>query len=385
MRSLLALALLVVLTGATAAYRIHHDAAQWPPDAAIYLRMTLEDRGMSSGQARERADAFLRVTASDPESRALYVADPPAYYVRQFNLFRTRPLFPALSSVLYPSFGPRALPIVAGCAYVLATCVMFAILLPYAPSWLAGLGAFAFATAPPVLGVAGLGLTDAPALLFWTAALGAIIAYTRRPSALALSCVVVASLLLAFTRPAIFLPVGAALGAWFALRNDPTRRRTMIALVAATAGAGLVFVAYTALVHGPGLVDQLRWEFDWQRATGDAAAAGGFASWYGHALARIAAQALTYDVYKNGALLVLILAALGIATARRTPLVLLLIGAACASLIALAANPVEYVRSVELPLVPPVVILATLALALLVRTIGARAGGGQEAHGPGTP
>jgi hypothetical protein len=385
MRSLLALALLLVLTGATAAYRIHHDAAQWPPDAAIYLRMTLEDRGMSSDQARERADAFLRGTASDPDSRALYVADPPAYYVRQFDLFRTRPLFPALSSVLYPSLGPRALPIVAGCAYVLATCVMFAILLAYAPAWLAALGAFAFATAPPVLGVAGLGLTDAPALLFWTAALGAIIAYTRRPSALALSSVVAASLLLAFTRPAIFLPVGAALGAWFALRSDVTQRRAMIALVAATAGAGLVFLAYTALVHGPGLTDQLRWEFDWQRATGDRAAAGGFASWYGHALARIAAQAVTYDVYKNGALLVLVLAALGIAAARRTPLVALLIGAACASLIALAVNPVEFVRSVELPLVPPVVILATLALALLVRAIRARAGAAEEAHGPGTP
>src|ERR1700735_645540 len=109
MRSLLVLALLIALTGATAAYRIHHDAAQWPPDAAIYLRMTLEDRGLSPGQARERADAFLRVAASDPDSRALYVADPPAYYVRQFDLFRTRPLFPALASVLYSSFGPRAL------------------------------------------------------------------------------------------------------------------------------------------------------------------------------------------------------------------------------------------------------------------------------------
>jgi hypothetical protein len=386
MRSLLALVLLVVLTSATAVYRVHHDAAQWPPDAAIYLRMTLEDRGMSRDDARDHADTFLRVTATDPDSRALYGADPPAYYVRQFDLFRTRPLFPASSAVLYPHFGPRALPIVAASAYVLATCVLFAILLWYAPPWLAALGAFAFATAPPVLGVAGLGLTDAPALLFWTASLGGIIAFTRRPSALALSCVVAASLLLAFTRPAIFLPVGAALGAWFALRNDPARRRAMMALVAATVGVALVFVAYTALVHGPGLTDQLRWEFDWQRATGDRAAAGGFASWYGHALARIAGEAVTYDVYKNGALLVLVLAALGIAAARRTPLVPLLIGAACASLIALAVNPVEYVRSVELPLVPVVVILATLALAVLVRAVHSRGDASvEEARGLGAP
>jgi len=63
----------------------------------------------------------------------------------------------------------------------------------------------------------------------------------------------------------------------------------MTALVATTAGAAVVFLAYTALVHGPGLAEQLGWEYDWQRAIGDRAAAQGFAAWYAGALVRIAA------------------------------------------------------------------------------------------------
>lgn len=385
MRLVLALVLLVVATTATAVYRVRHDAALWPPDAVIYLRMALEDRGLSPGAARAAANAFVNAVPADPGTRALTGAHPPPYYVAQFALFRTRPLFPALGALVYPFAGPRALQIVAAIAYVLATCVLFAVLLMYAPGWLAALGAFAFATAPPVLGVAGLGLTDAPALLWWIASFGAIVWYTRRPSAGILAAVAMTSLLLAFTRPAIFLPVGAALGAWFALRNDPVRGRAMRALVATTAVVAVLFVAYGAIVHGPGLSDQLRWEYDWQRATGDPAAAQGFASWYVHALARITGEALTYDVYKNGALLVLVLAALGIVARRRTPLVPIAVAAGCASLIALIANPVEYVRSVELPLVPVVVVLATAALAVLVRAVAPRGGAAQEARGAGAP
>jgi len=89
---------------------------------------------------------------------------------------------------------------------------------------------------------------------------------------------------------------------------------------------------------------------------------------------------LTFDLYKNGALLVLVLSRTGdrgrsaYATrrgARRR---------GCASAVALLANPLEFVRSVELPLVPVVVILATFALAVLVRAVR-----GQEARGAGAP
>lgn len=379
MRSLLALALLVVATVTTAVYRVRHDAPLWPPDAAIYLRMTLEDRGLSPDRARTQADAFLRTMASDPENRGLYGANPPAYYVQQFDLFRTRPLYPRIAAELYPAFGPHALQIVAAVAYVLAACALFAILLAFAPPWLAALGAFGFATTPSVLGVAALGLTDEPALLFWIVSLGAILAFVRRPSVAALGVAGVASLLLAFTRPAIFLPVGASLGALFALRADPLRRPAMLALVATTAGAAVVFLAYTAVVHGPGLADQLRWEYDWQHAIGAGGAEHGFGSWYAGALAGVTGEALTFDVYKNGALLVFVLAALGIASARRTPLVAVLAGAACASVVALLANPLEFVRSVELPLVPLVVILATLALGVLARAVGRQEASGESA------
>ncbi len=380
MRSLLALVLLVVASAATAAYRVNHDASIWPPDAVVYLRMTLEDRGEPRDEALARADAFMRTTISDRAGRAFYGPNPPAYYVRQYDLFRTRPLVPRVAALLYPRFGPRALQIVAAVAYVAATVLLFAILLPLVPPWLAALGAFAFATAPTVLGVAALGLTDAPALLFWIASLGAILVYVRRPSAAALTAVAAASLLLGFTRPAIFLPVGASLGAWCALRDDPRRRRAMTALVATTAGAAVVFLAYTALVHGPGLVEQLGWEFDWQKAIGAPFAASGFVPWYAGALVRDVADALTFDIYKDGALLGMVLAVLGFVAARRTPFAGVLAGGACSVVVALLANPVEFVRSVELPLVPLVVILATFALALLARAVGL-----QEARGESAP
>ena len=376
MRSLLALVLLLVATVTTAVYRYNHDASEWPPDAAIYLRMTLEDRGFARDEARARADAFLRARVTQRAS-ARVLREPAGVLRAAVRPFRTRPLFAHVAALLYPRFGSDALRIVSVAAYVLAAGVMFAILSALVPPWLAALGAFSLATAPPVLGLAALGLTDVPALLLWLISLGAILAYVRRPSRATLAVVALASLLLTFTRPAAFLPLGASLGAVYALRRDPRGRRAMAALVATTAAAAVAFVVYSAIVHGPGLADQLRWEYDWQRSVGGAE--HGFAPWYAFSLVRIVGDALTFDVYEYGAVLGLVLAALGIVAARRSPLVPVLVGAACASVVALLADPLEFIRTVELPLVPVVVIFGTLALNVLARAIARQEAPGETA------
>ena len=48
--------LVVVIAIVIAAYRVHHDARRWDPDAAIYLRMTLQNRGLSEDAARAEAE-----------------------------------------------------------------------------------------------------------------------------------------------------------------------------------------------------------------------------------------------------------------------------------------------------------------------------------------
>lgn len=367
--ALLSLLILLAATSLVGAYRFHHDAAKWTPDTAIYLRMTLADLGRSPEAAKVEADRFMLTTAerANPQSRGFYGEHPPAFYAKQFALFRTRPLLPKLAALLYPRFGPRSLPIVSVCAYVLATVAMFVLLLAIAPAWLAALGAFAFATAPAVLDVAALGMSDELAAFFWICALAGLLSFVRHPSRAALIVIGIASLLMAFTRPAAYLPVGAAIGVGLALRRTEKPRGWTLGVLGVTFGALALFLAYSAAVHGPGPAEQVGWQYAWQVATGDAAGAAPLA-WYLRAEATAFAELFTVGIYKNAALLVLALAAFGVALIRPRRLVPPLLGAVVASAVAVIVNPLELQRTVELPLTPVVVILATAALGALAQT-----------------
>ncbi len=327
--------------------------------------MTLEDRGLDDHAALTEANRIMRTYSSAPSARTdpRYTSHPPDYFARQFPLFRNRPLYPAVAAALYPISGARSVEYISTACYVLAVLVMFGILLLYAPPWIAGIGAVALAAAPPVHAVAAVGVTDEPALLLWLLTLGGILLYLKRPGTGLLVAIGIAATLLAFTRPAIYLPVGAALGALVAGWRDPAARRAAQRLLVVTVGAAVIFLVGSALLHGPGVEGQLNWIYDWQTQIG--ATSSSFAGWYGHALASIAGQALTYEIYDTGALLVIVLAAFGAAVARRKPVVPVAIGIACASVVALVVNPVEFVRTVELPLTPVVILLATCALTAL--------------------
>lgn len=370
------LIVVIAIAGMVGIYRYKHDVKLWSSDSAIYLRMTLEARGVSAADAKTTADRFMLTTISaTPEVAALYGANPPPFYVAQAPLFRTRPIFPHLSALLYGRFGPNALKIVSYLAYLAGTAAFFCVLLLAAPGRLAALGALALATSAPVLNTATLALTDSTALLFWICVLGLTLAYLRRPHAALLALLGVSALALTFTRPDAYLAVGLTTGAWFALRNDQRRRGPALIALAVTVGAGLVFSGYIVLIHGTGLLDQLRWQHDWRLAVGDPSAAHGFARWYVVSLARIVGQALTYDVYRNGALLVLALALYGAIIGRRSIVVAALIGSVVGASFALLANPSEFVRSVELPLAPVVIFLAIFALRTLDATAALDADG----------
>lgn len=383
--ALLALAAVLLCAALAGVNRYHHDLQRWEPDAAIYLRMALEDRGLSRDAARAEADRFIATTSEgrNPASRGFYGPNPPDYYAQQFALFTTRPLYPYLGALLYPRFGPHGLQLISAVAYVLATGLLFVVLLAVAPPWIAALGSVAFAVNPAVLDLASYGLTDELALLFWIAALGALLAYVRAPSAALLAAVAAASLALAFTRPAVYLPLGAALGALAAVRQGTVSRRAALALVAVTAGVAAIFFAYTAAVHGTGLREQLAWQYDFSRATGRAPQSQAFAAWYVRAEVAAFAKGAVHLIFVNAGPLTIALAAIGLVLRRRTSLAPVLLGAVCATAAALVANPLEFVRTAELPLAPVLTIAATAALAELILRVRSRSAA--PAGGPPPP
>ncbi|MDE2572984.1 MAG: glycosyltransferase family 39 protein [bacterium] len=373
MTRLWGLALVVLAAALIGVYRVHHDRAIWTPDGAIYLRLTLQDRGAPERIARDEANRFMRTTAEvrNPKSRGFYDDQPPLYYRQQFALFQNRPIYPALAAALYPRFGPGALKIVSGLAYVLAVPLVYIVLAGLVTPWIAALGALGFATAPAVLEVAGLAMTDELALLFWVAALGTLLAYLRAPRLLALAAFVVAALALTFTRPAAYLPFGAAAGAYLAATPRSAQRIAARRAAVAALACGILFLAYDHATHGAGLATQLRWQYAWQQQTHGSFAGHGFAAWWLLSVVGAVATELVLDVYKNAALFVVVLAAFGILLARRSIVVPVAVGAAIATLVPLVVNPLEVQRTVTLPLTPLVVILATLALGSLAKTYAA--------------
>lgn len=368
-KALMAGLLLAAVSCTVAAYRVHHDAARWEPDAAIYLRMALQDRGESYAAARADANRFMRTTsdATNPGSRGFYDDVAPAYYEGQFTLFRGRPLYPWLGAMLYGRFGPHGLQVVSGASYALAVPVLYWLLLDVAPWWIAAIGALAFAAARPIVDMASYAMTDELTLLCWIVALGAMIAYLRLPRASMLALLAAASLALAFTRPAVYLPLGAALGALVAARGPA--RAAALRLTAVTGTVAIVYAAYTLIAHAAGLGEVLRWIYGWQRAIG--ATSSGFARWYTVAEMRAFAETLGVVVYHDGAVFLLALAALGAVALRRTPQLGLLVGALVAAPIAIVPDPMDVVRTVELPWLPVLVVLATAGLARVAPRTGA--------------
>ncbi|HZW54179.1 MAG TPA: hypothetical protein VFF00_09090, partial [Candidatus Elarobacter sp.] len=169
-----ALLAVVALALAVGAYRFHHDRALWSSDGAIYLRMALADRGVPPAQALRITNGYMLSAtseANDPETRGFYGDAPPAHYRDQAALFVTRPLYPALSSLLLPRYGPLALKIVSALAYVAAVVLMYVLLLAFAPPWIAAAGAAALALTPNVQNHAVYPLTEMLALCCWVAAL----------------------------------------------------------------------------------------------------------------------------------------------------------------------------------------------------------------------
>jgi hypothetical protein len=368
----LALLAVVAIAFAVGAYRLRHDKALWSPDGALYLRMSIEDRGIAPDRALRETNRYVldhTTLGQDPRTRPFFGEHPPEFYRRQAGLFVTRPIYPALGALLLPRFGPYGLKIVSAGAFVVAAALMYLLLLQFAAPWLAALGAVALALTPDVQDLAAAALTDMLALAFWVGALGALFFYLRAPSAGRLVLLIAAAALLAFTRPAIFLPFGAALGAFAAAPRGSAPRVAAGRATLAVGAIGLVFGAFTLLMHGPGIGTQLGWLYEWQRGLGEGFSAHGFAGWWVLSTAAAFAEELTVGIYKHNLLVTIALAGFGLLLARRTTTAGAVAGALIAGLGAVTITPLDVDRAVSVPLTPPLLVLATIALAALARRV----------------
>jgi hypothetical protein len=366
----LAGALVVLLVvAASVTYGVRKND-KWTPDGFLYARMMLVDTGMSEADARTAASRFYLTTpaARDPHERTFYAAQAPAFFEAQYPLFRGRPLYPWLAARLYPWFGFLALKVVAAIGAVIAAAAAYRLFLLFGPWWLAACGAIA-AVSPAAIGEAAvLPLTDGLALGWWTVTLAAIAAYARRPSRTALIVAIVAAALLALTRPAIWLPIGAAAGFFVAARfaGDPAWRRGALVMLLAQLAVAAAAVAYTAAIHGANLVTLTQWAYTWQTAEHGWFVERGLAGWYLLLIVRDIVSEPARLVLLGLPVLAIAAAAIGFALRKRDPSVAVLLGAACAAPLAILLNPIDIARTLELPLASVVTagVVAALGVAL---------------------
>ena len=369
LKALLGGLVVLLAVGATLAHDVRKDN-RWEPDGFLYTRMMLVDTGLSEADAHRAASRFFLSTpaAHDPDAPDFYGSHPPAWYEAQYPLFRARPLAPRLAALVYPRLGFRALKDVSAAGVVLAAVALYVLLLLVAPPWLAALGAIAGAGTPLVRDAATLPMTDGAALAWWTIALVAIAFYARRPTRTALVISLVAAVLLALTRPAIWLPLGAACGlAVAAYRSgDPARRGSALPMLVGQSLVAAGTLVYVAAVHGAGFATLQRWSYDWQTTLHGPFVGHGVAFWYAAWFARALVIEPASLAARGVPLFALAIAVVGVLARRRDALVPVLVGVACAAPLAIVANPYDFQRALELPLTPVVLtgVVAAVAAAL---------------------
>jgi 4-amino-4-deoxy-L-arabinose transferase-like glycosyltransferase len=348
--------------------------APWDPDSFDYAIRMLMRRGLSFEDARANAREFFATTTvgKDPQYAPLFALDEPEWW----RLFAPRWIYPALAAALYPRRGFEALVIVPRAAYVLNAPLLYRYLRRFASPPAAALATLWYLRSPQVRHVASFAMTDAPALLFWTATLGAATRVAREGRGWAALSVAIG--LLSFTRPLPYLPLGAgaALLLSGALRRDVrTLRRGggVTALAALATGSVVAVLARAGMPETAAHLNRVRAaqaddDSPWSRKLRDAARRFGLADeprhplwrWYASAVALTSAT----SAYHAARAVVPPLAALALARGSRRPEAALALGAIAGTAGGILGDPVPLgsSRTVVLPLYP--VFAAGLALAL---------------------
>ncbi len=351
--------MLAVLTVAVIYAQALYATERFSPDAYLYQRMVLEDRGVSPAAALAQVRAFYNSkpeSQSDSDATGLYTDHPPAWYVAQYPLFRGRPLLPWLGARLYPALGFRALDWIAAGGIVVACGAIYVLLLGFVPPWLAALGALAASTTTLLRDIGTVAGTDGPAYAFWSICLVATLWYARRASPATLTAAVLANVLLGFTRPAIWLaPAAAAALVVAAYYGNRARLRPALTLLVAQIAVGIAVLGYTAAVHGASFFELVRWQYAWHVARGQHWTQYGVWGWYAVFVLRDLAVEPLRLLQQGAPALAITAAATGLWRLRRDPRVIAMAGVAAVAPLAIFANPPDFDRALEIPLTPIVV------------------------------
>jgi len=354
----------VILASVVLAATVVAHNPRYTPDGFAYARMAMEDAGLSPAETLARAETFYlaqpvgRVARYGIYFRVDAAHAPPA----AGPIFRTRALYPWVVSLLFPWRGLAALTDVSLVAYVLATLVLYWMLLAIARPWVAAAGAIFFAASPLVLALGESDLTDMLALACWIAALASVLhsLQSRTPAVLAIFGV--STLLLALTRQAIFLPIGAVAGAFVGsrIRRDAQDTQTSIALASILGVVAIANLVWHVLLHGVGIGTSLHITRDLQVKAGAVPADESMQSWYRRTLISSLVSEVKRSIRDVLPVLAVIVAAIDIRRKETS----VLIGAAGAGLGTMFLDPVSWdlQRIVEAPLYP--VVLAALAMGL---------------------
>ncbi len=374
MRDGLLLAALAFAAARTPLRRPGAHLAPWEPDSFDYAIRMLMLRGAPFERAHAEARAFFATTAvgRDPDYAPLFALAEPQWW----RLFAPRQVYPALAALLYPRRGFQALVDVPRIAYVLGAPLLYRYVRRFASPGAALLATGWYLRSAEVRGVAAFALTDAPALLFWTAALdrATVVARTGRGwPALALAIGA-----LSFTRPLPYLPLGAgaALALAGALRGERAAlaRGAGIGALAALATAAVVGVLMRAgmpstAAHLARVRAQQAGETSaWTRRLDRMAAPFGLADTPSRSLAQWYASAVALStatsVYFAARPVVPVVALAALVAARREPAAVLALGAVAGGAAGIVGDPIPLgmQRTVVLPLYP--VFAAGLGLAL---------------------
>lgn len=337
---------------------------QYTPDGLAYARFAERDAGRSERDATLQARSFYESTPlmAAPRYRRLVEIDPSVAFAAS-RIFANRILYPALVAALIPAAGLRALFVVSAISYVVFGLALFWLLYGFGRLWSA-LGLTAIALALPLTrSLAASDLTDMLALALWTIALGALLqTMLRGRSALLLSLLGAASILLVLTRPTPYLIVLPALTA--------AVLRGMWLELAVCALSVVAFAVTAAITHAFGIAEQLRWIY----AHEPRAEHRPFAQWYRDSLTATLKAAAVLTVRSAGPAVAL---AFGIYSTLRGSVrdeAWVLIAAFIACAIAIFVNPVanQIPRVVAAPLLP--VFCAMVQSALAQPTAGLLAG-----------
>ncbi len=347
-------------------------AAMQLPDGFWYARMMLEDRRQTRGAAETIDEAFfapLLAHSPDPNLRARFEPAKPRLFEMERHMFLARPVYPYLASLLYGHFGFSALMIVSTAAYILGAIAIYWLLSQFVQPSIATVVAVAAMLSPWQLRLAGAPITDMSALTLYTMLLAAGVLYARGSSIGWLALFGVFCALLTFTRPAIYLPVGAAIGVLvfgIAVR-DTFRMRRGLAMLGLTIAVGAIYALYTVSIHAPGLRGQIAYLWTLHMQSGSYRDLPE-ATWYVLIVGRTVAELLK-DVITNPLMLLLAaIGAFGLYMRRNDSGTAVLLGASAALGAAILANPIfaGLMRTVELPLTPTVACGVACTFAALI-------------------